>query len=86
MSVICRKVGNSLTATIPQNIVKTVGIKPGDEFEISIDKNRIILTPKKKRLRGEVFLENFYNKPLGQIGKIDTEIVDWGEPVGEEVW
>ncbi len=86
MSVICRKVGNGLTATIPNNIVKTVGIRPGDEVEISIDKNRIVLTPKKKRLRGEFILENFYNKPLDQIGKIDTEIVDWGEPVGEEVW
>ena len=86
MSIICRKVGNSITATIPNEIIKKMGIKPGDEIDVSEDGKVIILTPVKKRLRGEIFVENFYNKPIEQVGKIETDPIDWGKPVGEEIW
>lgn len=86
MTVICRKVGNSVTATIPNEIIKKLGIKPGDEMDISEDKGSIVLVPVKKRLRGELFLEEYYGKSIDQIGEIETEVVDWGKPQGDEVW
>lgn len=86
MSVLCRKVGNSIAATIPNDIVKLVGIRPGDSMEISSDGRSITLTPKQKRLRGEIFLEKYFGKPLSEIGQIETETVDWGAPAGEEEW
>ncbi len=86
MAVTCRKVGNSLTATIPNEIIRKLGIKPGDTMDVSTVDNTIVFTPKKKRLRGEVFLEEYYQKSISEIGQLETEIVDWGEPQGEEVW
>ena len=86
MSVICRKVGNSITTTIPQEIVKSLGIQPGDKLNITEDGNSIVIIPAKKRLKGEVFLEEYYQKPLAEIEPLETEIVDWGNPQGEEIW
>ena len=86
MSVICRKVGNSITATIPNSIIKQTGIKPGDKLDIFVDGSSIVMVPEKKRLRGEIFLEEYYGKPVGNIQELNTENVDWGEPEGAEEW
>lgn len=86
MPVICRKVGNSVTATIPNEIIKKLGIKPGDKMNISEENGIIILVPLKRKLRGEAFIESYYGKAIEEIEGIETEKVDWGEPKGGEVW
>ena len=86
MSVTCRKVGNSITATIPNEIVKKLGIKSGDVLNVTATDDSIIFVPEKKRLRGELFLEEFYGKPISDINNIETEVIDWGEPQGDEEW
>ncbi len=88
MSVVCRKVGNSTTVTIPNEIIKQIGIKPGDEMDISTDGASITFIPVKKKLKGEVFLEEYYGKPINEIGIIsdNNPEVNLGEPVGEEIW
>ncbi len=86
MSVTCRKVGNSITATIPNEIIKELGIKPGDSMDVSTVNNTIVFIPAKKKLKGEIFLEEFYGKPISEIGGFETEVVDWGEPQGDEEW
>ena len=40
----------------------------------------------RKRTSVEKRLEQFYGKPIEEIGVIEEEEVDWGNPVGEEVW
>ena len=35
MPIICRKVGNSITATIPNEIIKKLGLKPGDKLGLT---------------------------------------------------
>jgi len=86
MAVIVRKVGNSMTTTIPYEIIHKLGIRPGDEVLVSEENGTILLKPIKKKLRGETFLEEYFHKPIEEIGQLDTEIVDWGQPQGEEVW
>lgn len=88
MSVICRKVGNSITVTIPKEITKEMGIRPGDEMDISINDKAIVFVPLRKKLKGESFLEDYYGKPIDEIGIIikNNPEVDWGNPVGEEIW
>ena len=86
MDIILREVGNSLTTTIPHDIVKSLNVKKGDILNVVVEDNRIIMTPKKKRLRGERFLEEYYNKPIDEIGAWDVEHIDTGVPMGEEVW
>lgn len=88
MSVVCRKVGNSTTVTIPNEIIKQIGIQPGDEMDISTDGTSITFVPIRKKLKGEIFLEEYYGKPIEEIGVIsdNSPEVDWGKPVGEEIW
>ena len=51
--------------------------------------------PRKKKLWGEKYLEEYYGKDISEIWKdvkagkirlVDNEEVDWGKPVGEEIW
>lgn len=88
MSVVCRKVGNSTTVTIPNEIIKQIGVRPGDEMDITTDGKTITFIPIRKKLRGEIFLEEYYGKPIEEIGAIDNNEpeVDWGDPIGEEIW
>ena len=87
MDVKVRKVGNSLTVTIPQKIANIISIKENDVVSVQTDNDNIIMSESKKT-RFENLLENYYGKPIEEIGIInegDTEI-DYGEPVGEETW
>ena len=86
MDVAIRKVGNSAVVTIPQDIINQLNVKIGDSVEMSVENKIAYLKPKRKRLRGELFLEDFYGKSYDKIGMIDTEDIDTGEPVGEEAW
>jgi len=62
-------------------IVRVISIKNGFQ-------------PRKKKLWGEKYLEEFYGKDISEIyrdvkaGKIQVigEEVDWGKPEGEEIW
>lgn len=87
MQVSLREVGNSLVTTIPKDVVQELNVKKGDVFEIENDGTRIVLIPiRKKKLKGELFLEAFYEKPIEDIHSWETENVETGDPVGEEVW
>ena len=86
MKITLREVGNSLVATIPKDIVKNAYIKKGDILEVSCSNKNIVLTPKKKKLKGEIFLEQYYGKSFDEIAPWDYEDVATGEPVGEEAW
>ncbi|MCR5453158.1 MAG: hypothetical protein K6F00_11080 [Lachnospiraceae bacterium] len=42
----------------------------------------------KKKLKGDIFLEEYYGKPIEEIGVIceDNPVINWGKPSGEEIW
>ncbi len=86
MDVSVREAGNSLVVTIPKSIISELRIKKGDLLSISSTSNEIKLIPKKKKLRGELFLEEFYGKPFNEINPWDYEDVSTGIPQGEEIW
>ena len=44
------------------------------------------LRKEKKKTSIEKRLEQFYEKPIEQIGIIEEAEVDWNGPIGEEVW
>jgi AbrB family looped-hinge helix DNA binding protein len=50
MRVKVRRVGNSLTVTIPKEIAVEIGIAPNMELEVSVDKGSVILRPPHARL------------------------------------
>ncbi len=54
----------------------------------STDNKSNIFVPTRKKLKGEIFLEEYYGKPLEDIGTIsdNNPEINWGKPVGEEIW
>lgn len=74
------KWGNSNAVRIPKPVLEAVHLKENDRVEIIAQDDRIIIKksePRKKRL--EILME-------GYDGDYVFEEVDWGEPVGNEVW
>ena len=86
MDIKLRTVGHSLTATIPNEIVRMLHLSAGDIFSVTQKSGSILMEPRKKALRGESYLEEFFSKPMDEIGMYDTEVVDTGGPVGGEIW
>ena len=46
-----RKMGNSHGVIIPKLALNEIGAKDGDQVEVVVAKGKIILTPRKRRLR-----------------------------------
>ena len=77
-----QKWGNSHGLRLTKNLLQDAQLDVGDEVDVSVKNGVLIVKPaKKKRVR--------YNlKDL--VARIpqnyETGEVDWGEPVGKEVW
>jgi len=87
---------------IPKNIWASIIKNNGKSVEIFADnifisiKREVNVNPleRKKKLKGEKYLEDFYQKNISEIWKdfengkirLNSEEVDWGKPVGNEVW
>jgi antitoxin MazE len=46
-----RKMGNSSGVIIPKPILTQIGVAAGDDLDLSLDKDRIVLTPMKRHPR-----------------------------------
>jgi antitoxin MazE len=51
MRTALRKLGNSSGVIIPKSMLEEIGITAGDVVDLSLEDNRIIITPQKKRPR-----------------------------------
>lgn len=72
------KWGNSLGLRIPKHIVEELSLQPNDEVECRVEKGRLIIEVIRRR---KYTLEEL----LSQEMELEPEI-DWGKPMGEEVW
>ena len=90
------KWGNSSAIRIPKNMLKDIGLNENSKVRISThvlgDKKSIVIEPieiekKRKGIRQRV--EDFYGLPFEQAieeNPYTLEEVDFGGPVGEEIW
>lgn len=77
-----QKWGNSQGLRITKALLGEARINVGDEVKVSVEKGRIIVEPV-TRVRGKYDLKTLVSKmPQGY----QTEELDWGPPVGREVW
>jgi antitoxin MazE len=77
-----QKWGNSQGLRLAKNLLKDAQLDVGDEVDISVKDGVIIITPA-KRIRGRHNLKDL----VSRISKNNQPCeVDWGEPVGKEVW
>jgi antitoxin MazE len=71
--------GNSLGIRIPQAILQQIGITEGSTVSLSVEGNRVIISPTRLKYSLEDLLQNA--DPASQHNE-----VEWGDPVGEEQW
>jgi antitoxin MazE len=77
-----QKWGNSQGLRLAKNLLADAQLGVGDEVDISVKDGIMIVTPAKRR-RGRHKLKDL----VARIPEnYKTSEVDWGEPVGKEVW
>jgi len=77
-----QKWGNSQGLRLAKNLLADAQLGVGDEVDINVKDGIIIVTPAKP-IRGRHKLEDL----VARIPKdYQASEVDWGEPVGKEVW
>lgn len=75
------KSGNSQAITLQNSILNESDLHVGDEVNYYVDnKNRIIITKKEKSF------EDRWNEFVENGGTYNEEELDWGKPVGRELW
>lgn len=78
MTVRVQKWGNSLGVRIPRDIARQSLIREGAELDISVESGRVILVPAKVPTLAALLARM---KPEDR-----PELIEWGSPVGGEVW
>ena len=79
MNIKVAKWGNSLGVRIPKPIADESQIAEGDEIEITVVGNEIVIKPCSPKYTLDWLLEGMSEENLhGEV--------DWGEPVGREQW
>ena len=77
-----QKWGSSQGLRLAKNLLTDAQLGVGDEVDISVKDGTIIITPA-KRIRGHHSLKDLVSRIPENY---QTGEVDWGEPVGKEVW
>lgn len=84
MSTKLQKWGNSLAVRIPDAVVKDAGFTPGTEVSVHKVRNTIVLAPVRgKGKKRRPTLEELVARITPENRH---EEIDWGPPVGKEVW
>lgn len=72
--------GNSLAIRIPKYVVEALHLTPDDVVECSVEDGKLVIKP--LQTLPEFTLEQLLAEPM----EPSEPEVDWGRPVGEEVW
>ena len=77
-----QKWGNSQGIRIPKNLLAEASISEGDEVEISVKGNKIIIFHPKRNIKKYSLEEMFSEYKVED----KSEEIDWGELTGKEEW
>jgi len=77
-----QKWGNSAGIRVPKKVIEQANLKVGEDLSLSIDGRSIVLTPVKTTRRKFKLEEILKGVTPGDIGGE----LDWGQPVGKEIW
>lgn len=73
------KWGNSLALRIPKSLAAEVNVQDGDAVEVSVEAGALVVRPARKRYTIEEL--------VADMTPDDREReLDWGRPVGKEIW
>jgi antitoxin MazE len=81
------KWGNSRGIRLPKAFLQTIDLREDDTVEVTLENDTIVIkkTGEKKHRTTKERLIEFYGEEFG--GKpIPQEEIDWGKPLGKEIW
>jgi antitoxin component of MazEF toxin-antitoxin module len=87
MKTIVLKLENNREIEIPEILLKDIHLAKNDLFYVTLDNEKIIIKEinvKKHKTTKERLIE-FYGQDYEKYS-VSQEEVDWGKPVGEEIW
>ena len=80
MHIRVRKWGNSLAVRIPKPLVKDAEVKEGTVLNLAVSEGKVVATPvQKNKLSLKQLLAKVNKKNL-------HDEIDFGSPVGREIW
>ncbi len=80
MKATVKKWGNSAAVRIPASVLEATHLQLDEVVELREEKGRIVIEPvQKKTYRLEALLKGITSKNLHKV-------IDFGPPVGKEVW
>ena len=80
MPITLHRWGNSVGLRVPKPLLDQLGLGEGSQVEVKVEDGRLVVEPAwPKKMTMAELLEGF--TPDNQPGE-----VDWGPPVGKEVW
>lgn len=79
MTTTIQKWGNSQGIRIPKAILDTVNWTENEEIIILIKDEKIIIEKAKNRKNIKELFKDYNDK-------YEQQDIDWGEPVGDEIW
>ena len=74
-----QKWGNSLAIRIPRPVASEAGLDQDTSVDVTVVEGKIVVTPARRHLTLDDLLEGMTEENLHAE-------VDWGRPVGNEVW
>ena len=88
------KWGNSRAIRLPKPLLESLDLSENDTVDITVENGTIVIRKSVSRQRKTLKqrLEDFHGKDIETILKEADEsngqpvMIDWGKPVGEEVW
>lgn len=80
MKLILRKVRNEASVRIPRNLLRAAQLRIGQTVEVTAENGRIIIEPLNKP---HYDLDELLK---GIMSKNRHKLVDFGAPVGNEIW
>lgn len=80
MPIALQKWDNGVGLPLPQALLEQLGLKEGSEVDVKVEGNRLVIEPVHcRRYTMAEVLEGF--TPDDRPGELD-----WGPPVGREIW
>lgn len=74
------KSGNGQAISLNKTVLNQAGLDIGDNLEVDIQDGVVKFTKKEKSIKDEI--QEFYRNG----GRYEEDEIDFGRPVGEEVW
>lgn len=80
--------GNSLALRLPRGLAEEVRLNEGAAVELTVRDGALVVTPRRRRYRLDDLLAEMPRRKRGSSGAKGkkSDEVDWGAPVGEEIW